>query len=76
MVLTLTSCKSKLLLKGIDVTTNAWQTSLTNSLQGYLSSFNGWNYSYDTDMLYIDVPQTVNVPANITDFGNAGGVQV
>lgn len=76
MILTLINCKPKLLAKGINITSNTWQSSLTTSLQGYLSSFNGWNYSYDTDVLYIDVPQTVSVPANITDFGDAGGVQV
>lgn len=74
MEITLVNCKSKLLVKGIDITSNDWQTALTTQLQGYLSSFYGWGYNYETDTLKIDLSGLVSIPVNIVDFGDGSEV--
>lgn len=70
MDIRLSNCRSKWMMKGIDISVANWQMSLDSSLHQYLSIINGWDYGNDTDTMRIDVPDSVAIPGNISDFGD------
>lgn len=71
----LLNCTPKLKTLGIDPAVSGWGDMLTTKLSSYVT-LEGWDYDYITDILKITPIQGSTVSTNLTDFGDAGGIEV
>lgn len=71
----LLNCVPKLQALGIDPSVNGWQSLLDTKLKDYMTT-EGWSYDYSTGTLIVTPVDGTTVSLNITDLGDAGGVQL
>lgn len=75
MQFVLLNCTPKLKALGIDPTVEGWLYLLEQKIPTYVTP-QGWDYDYVTDTLRITPVDGTTVSLNITDLGDAGGVEL